>query len=364
MSNTLPTTGHNHVAIAPGASLALAAADFPFSDADAGDSLQKILILNPPAEGQLLLDGQAVTAQTTLPVGDLANLSYQAPAYQPSNPFGTWVQHLTFKVSDGQAWSQDSGTLDFFITPPTSTASNPVWTGDSANPLDDTHKGSAKPDLMIGYGGNDKLTGLGGNDQLFGEDGNDALYGGAGGDYLSGGAGGDTLTGSAGKDTLRGGDGGDTLYGGNGKTAKQGAGSGGDALNGGGGNDKLYGGDGSDLLIGGAGSDILDGGKGKDNYGYSTDDLVANTQDTVYATAGDRLLFTAPVWDGLHVGSSAAGGIDADHPIAFVPGSGQNPGLLEFDINQDGQFVEKDDFSVKLVGVHQLAVSGDGFVLT
>lgn len=369
MSNTPPTASSSRTDIAQGGSHVFTGTDFPYTDPDTGATLAKARIDNLPTDGDLALDGKALTGTTQVSIDAInaGKLTYTAPVNQASNPIDNWVQHISFKVNDGQAFSSNNGVFDLYITPPADSKANPVWLGDSRNPLDETHKGSPKADLMIGYSGKDKLSGVGGNDQLFGEDGDDQLSGAAGKDYLSGGTGNDTLIGGGGGDLMRGGDGGDTLCGGNGASTKQGIGSGADVLYGGAGGDKLYGGDGKDLLVGGAGNDGLDGGSGKDIYAYLStqlgkEDVVANGHDTIIATRGDIISFGGALWDSLQTGSVGTA-IDLNTHVAFVPGSGKSPGLLEIDVNMNGQFSEKDDFHISLVGVHQVTAQGANLLL-
>ena len=105
----------------------------------------------------------------------------------------------------------------------------------------DTLKGGAKDDFLIGREGNDSLLGTlrgNGNDTLGGSDGDDTLVGNSGNDELYGGGKDDSLYGSDGNDTLVGNSGNDELYGG-------------------GKDDSLYGSDGNDTLVGNSGNDRI-----------------------------------------------------------------------------------------------------------
>ncbi|GEO12318.1 hypothetical protein [Microvirga aerophila] len=184
--------------------------------------------------------------------------------------------------------------------------------GIMATQKDDTVRGNAGANCLIGYSGNDVLSGRGGNDTIEAWDGNDTLEGGAGADLLYGdigfdfawynsgsmvgvivdleeglGAGvnndttseaaGDTLVGIEGVvgsrvSDLLSGDAGDNVLNGGGTPAGNDGGNdqldgrgGNDAINGEGGNDKLLGGQGLDTLIGGKGDDELTGGLDNDS---------------------------------------------------------------------------------------------------
>lgn len=73
---------------------------------------------------------------------------------------------------------------------------------------DDTLRGDAQANLILGKGGNDTLFGGNGDDRLLGGDGNDVLRGGAGDDRLVDGLGDDKLFGGADDDVfvIKGGD--------------------------------------------------------------------------------------------------------------------------------------------------------------
>ncbi len=136
----------------------------------------------------------------------------------------------------------------------------------------DLLRGEDGNDFIWGGVGNDAVGGGAGADTCYGEDGNDRLGGGYGNDLLDGGTGADTLKGSYGNDTLLGGSDDDSLEGGYDNDNLDGGDGndrilgqiGGDTLSGGAGNDFLGGGQGDDVLDGGIGADLLNGGKGHD----------------------------------------------------------------------------------------------------
>ena len=183
---------------------------------------------------------------------------------------------------------------------------------------DDTLRGNAAANILIGNDGNDSfiagagddlLNGGAGADTLNANGGNDTLIGGAGADILNGGAGidtadysassgavnvnlatgngsggdaaGDTLSyidniiGSNGDDTFRGNAAANILIGNDGNDSFI-AGAGDDLLNGSAGADTLDANGGNDTLIGGAGADILNGGAGIDTADYSASASAVN----------------------------------------------------------------------------------------
>ncbi|WP_369413178.1 cadherin-like domain-containing protein [Pseudomaricurvus albidus] len=80
------------------------AADFGFTDADAGDTLNHVTITGLPsvAEGQLLLDGSAVTANQQIDVADIPKL-----VFQPTADFNGDVA-FKYTVNDGHADSAEA----------------------------------------------------------------------------------------------------------------------------------------------------------------------------------------------------------------------------------------------------------------
>jgi Ca2+-binding RTX toxin-like protein len=125
-------------------------------------------------------------------------------------------------------------------------------------------------------------------------------------------------------------------------------------LNGMAGNDVLAGGDGNDILIGGSGSDVLQGGAGRDTYLFALADLRAGDRDTVPNGRGDVLDLKAALSvltrDGVALSATAQNAtigsvLDMQNSIAFVQG------VLEVDLNHDGQFAVADDFQIALPDV-------------
>ena len=75
----------------------------------------------------------------------------------------------------------------------------------------DILRGTARPDIICGFGGSDIIRGGGGNDTIYGDAGNDILNGNSGSDRIIGGAGNDIVKDGVGLDRLYGGGGRDVL---------------------------------------------------------------------------------------------------------------------------------------------------------
>ena len=102
--NNPPTTSGLNVTTAEDTSYTFAVADFPFSDTDAGDSLQavRIVTLNASRSGSLTLNGAAVTAGQVIEVGEIGTL-----VFTPVANFHGGV-NFDYSVSDGEDFSSAS----------------------------------------------------------------------------------------------------------------------------------------------------------------------------------------------------------------------------------------------------------------
>lgn len=304
-SNALPVAVQPAEASVNG-TLIFATVQYPLTDSD-GQSLAAIKIESLPGEGRLLLNGAPVHAGDTIAVSaiDAGQLSYEAPG----TVLGSYQQRFDYKVSDGTDFSANTASQTLNLAPPSGAKLGTV--GNDKPAL------TAKADIYIALAGDDTLNGKGGADKLYGEAGNDMLFGGAGNDLLAGGAGADTLAGQGGQDTL----------------------------------------------VGGAGSDSLDGGLGKDVYRYlaqtlGSGDLAAGDHDVIKATAGDKLVFEAGLWDSLGiVGKALPASLGAGHAIAFQNGS------LRIDVDGDGVFKPEQDVLIDLVGTTQVTADAAGHSL-
>lgn len=163
---------------------------------------------------------------------------------------------------------------------------------------DQTIRGGAFGDILLGRGGDDSLAGAGGRDALDGGAGADTLFGGGGRDTAvyrradagvtvdlvdpsrnAGEAAGDTylsIESFALSDLA------DSFLGAGADDAVQG-GAGADKLRGRGGSDFMGGGDGADTLAGGAGLDRLSGGAGADRFVFTS------VSDSPAASGRDRI---------------------------------------------------------------------------
>ena len=110
--NNPPTTSDLVVTTAEDTPYTFREADFPFSDLDAGDSLQAVRITRLPAStsGSLALDGVAVVINQVIEVGDIGTL-----VFTPVANF-TGFTSFAYRVSDGEDFSVAFRT-NIFITP-------------------------------------------------------------------------------------------------------------------------------------------------------------------------------------------------------------------------------------------------------
>ena len=109
--NNPPTTSGLRVTTAEDTPYTFREADFPFSDLDAGDSLQAVRIDTLPDsdDGSLALGGTAVSVPQVIAVGDIGTLVYTPVA----NVNGTAT--FTFSVSDGTAFSAPPATATLTV---------------------------------------------------------------------------------------------------------------------------------------------------------------------------------------------------------------------------------------------------------
>jgi len=103
VANVAPTGANKSFTIAQNAYQAFAATDFGFADADAGDLLQKVKVMELPAAGTLTLSGNPVLTNQQVTVADInaGKLRFTPVAGATSSPYTTFQ----FKVSDGVDYS-------------------------------------------------------------------------------------------------------------------------------------------------------------------------------------------------------------------------------------------------------------------
>jgi hypothetical protein len=146
--NDPPTSTGASVLTRKGSVRTFAAADFPFSDVDTGDTLGAIKITSLPTHGALKLGGMPISSvpSAAIPVANLENLTYEPAAnYTGSDLFG-------FQARDAELFSADATlaltvTSDVFVlngsfempNPPTTSPGGPWgnldsgWTNNLAN---------------------------------------------------------------------------------------------------------------------------------------------------------------------------------------------------------------------------------------
>lgn len=370
--NTIPTGASSSVSLDTSATYVLRSSDFGFEDADLADKLTAVSITRVPATGTLQLNNKNLNAATQVKAADIdAGKLVFIPAKDAA---GTRQVSMSFKVSDGIAWSPSEYSLDFDLT---FTNQAPVVQTAISKPIKIT-EGKAlsytipkstftDPDRgdTITYRIDDLPAGLSLNPttgKLSGTVGYDAASGTETALQLTAtdreGASTSTsiklaianqpkITGSAAADQLVAGDGNDLMTG----------------LSG---NDTLVAGAGNDTLSGGAGADILTLGTGADVV--VMDALPASGLDTVtdFVSGEDRLQLSAkrfPQLKGikdlsnyLHVGADV--GLtpqQAKHYLLFDP----TTGVLSYDADANGPGVAT--VMVQLTGVSTLD-AGDLFV--
>ena len=105
--NDAPTSTNNTVTTDEDTDYTFSTDDFPFSDADSGDSLDHITIVELPSNGTLYLSGVEVSAGDEIPAADIANLVFRPAA----NENGDDYDSFTFTINDGTADSSTTYTM-------------------------------------------------------------------------------------------------------------------------------------------------------------------------------------------------------------------------------------------------------------
>jgi VCBS repeat-containing protein len=123
--NDAPTGSAVTKTIAEDQVASFTAADFGFTDADAGDTLHGVKITTIPdaADGQLLLNNTAIAAGTIVSAADVANLTFA-----PANRSTSYAATFTVQVED-QSLALDPAPKTVTIEV-TANDTNPVLTGD------------------------------------------------------------------------------------------------------------------------------------------------------------------------------------------------------------------------------------------
>ena len=114
LANQVPATSDTTVRVAEDAAHTFTAADFPFTDADAGAALAQVRVVTAPRAGRLSLDGAPVGPGTVV---TRARLDAAGLVFTPvPNANGTGYAGFAFRVSDGIAESARA-TLTIDVTP-------------------------------------------------------------------------------------------------------------------------------------------------------------------------------------------------------------------------------------------------------
>ena len=146
--NDPPTSTGTSVLMRKGSVRTFAAADFPFSDVDTGDTLGAIKVTSLPAHGSLMLGGTAITSvpSAVIPADNLEGLTYTPAANY------TGADLFKYQVRDAEFFSEDATmaltvTSDIFVlngsfetpNPPTTSPGgawgnlDSAWTNNLAN---------------------------------------------------------------------------------------------------------------------------------------------------------------------------------------------------------------------------------------
>ena len=254
----------------------LGAADFGFTDSDAGDTLSAVRIDTLPTDGKLYLNGTLATAGVVVSAADLAagKLVFQPDSHE-SKLSGGYAQ-LTFSVKDsGGNFDGTPNTLTVNVVPvadvPTVSVTLGAGSYDAGSPYSGGKNYSGWSSAQASYGSNAiELTGSGDawSTPAGKESQGFAVKGGGLNDLIS-------MHGSTGNNILIGDDG---ILGNS------------DGSNTGQVNDTLYGGAGNDILIGEQGDDSLFGGSGVDTAVYAGN-FADYTIGVPTASAGGSLTF-------------------------------------------------------------------------
>jgi VCBS repeat-containing protein len=111
--NTPPEGTDARITLDEDTSHTFSAADFGFTDPDAGAALAAVRIDTLPAAGALTLDGDAVTRGQVIAASDVGALVFTPEA----NADGLNFASLAFSVSDGSVFDSTPNRLTFDVTP-------------------------------------------------------------------------------------------------------------------------------------------------------------------------------------------------------------------------------------------------------
>ncbi|MGE9761616.1 retention module-containing protein [Pseudomonas sp. PDM20] len=113
-SNDAPNGADNTITLSEDSSRSFSAADFGFSDVDAGDTLSGVRIDSLPTNGTLKFNGNAVTAGQVIDAADLGKLVFTPAA----NANGNNYANFTFSVKDSSnTYDTTPNKITFNVTP-------------------------------------------------------------------------------------------------------------------------------------------------------------------------------------------------------------------------------------------------------
>ena len=129
VANTAPTSTSKTVTVNEDTAYTFAAGDFPFTDADSGNTLSSVTIASLPSAGAITHDGTTLSASKSVPKADIdgAKLKFVPAANANGSPYATF----TFKVSDGVAESA-AATMTVDVTAVADPPGTPVLAAQSA----------------------------------------------------------------------------------------------------------------------------------------------------------------------------------------------------------------------------------------
>ena len=396
-ANDAPNGTTNTISIQEEAAYVFTAADFGFTDVDAGDAMRSVQINNPPAgllynnlplaNGAVILidnlfpgrlvytaalnvTGPAV-ASFTFAVRDLSNLADPTPAtftigVTPTNDAaagqptisdttptrGAAISASVATIIDTDGVVAGSFTYQCQSAPSGSTSWTPIAGATVATFTPGATQVGQQLRVVVNF-----TDGLGNPETVTSQptvvvgdfyagnnlanvrtltNGSDVATGNGGNDVLVGMDSDDTINGDGGNDLLDGGNGNDVLSGG----------ANDDNLLGGDGADNLSGGSGIDILVGGTGFDVMDGGLGNDIFDVdSTGDVIVEAAgggtDTIQTSLTTFSLAALPnvenlAYGGTDIAPFIGTGNAAINNISGGEGNDRLDGLGDIDVMSGG----------------------------
>lgn len=110
-NNIIPTSADTSIVLNEGDVFNFDISNFPFSDADSTDNLEKIRITGLATNGALFVSGNAVSINQEIDAIDISSMSYNPQSTQFMANYGVF----TFQVSDGRHFSDTSYVMTINI---------------------------------------------------------------------------------------------------------------------------------------------------------------------------------------------------------------------------------------------------------